>query len=317
MRGALALALLLSAGAAAVESWQPVQPAAGSHSHRLGWSFEVPAGWRVRDVSRASALAPPGTKYDLTRGDLGQVFAVTAFDDVGDPKDPEIASRLLRTLAHNGWEPLGEPQSETVSRNDRSIIMYTWSFRPARRAAPMETRVYLVPERGSGATMLLLAASERDLLTPLDADLLRVASSLRFPTRNRLGPAQWTDWGFQRETPPGPGMPDPGDVLADESVPSQQWFFYLRGKRITPMPGSTGTRQSLDLRDDGTFQATRSGTASAASPAIRGRWRIVTRARITALVLYWERSEPTFHRLERRGDVILVGEIPTTVVRPE
>jgi hypothetical protein len=99
-------------------------------------------------------------------------------------------------------------------------------------------------------------------------------------------------------------------------VPSQQWLFYLRGKRITPVPGKADPLQSLDLRDDGTFSETRAGKAIA-GPASGGRWRIVTRARVTALVLYWERGEPTYHRVERRGNVILVDETPTTVVRVE
>ena len=310
-----AVGLMVCALAATLPSTFLVQPTIAAHAHRLGWSVQVPAGWRVRDVLRASALAPPGMKYDLSRGDAGHLYAVTAVDGLAGPDDSDVPLRLVRTLAHNGWQPLGDPQRETVRRSGRVITVYKWSFRPTRRAAPMETRVYLVPDPESGVTLLLLASSERELIAPLDPDLLQIASTLKFSSRRGLGLAQWTDWGFDREKPPGPGIPGPGDGLADESVPSQQWYFYLRGKRLTPAPGIRETQRGLDLREDGTFQAAGSGKPLVADATVRGRWRIVTRARVTALVLYWQPGEPTYHRLERRGNDILIDDGATSIVR--
>ena len=315
---ALVLAILAAGIApAAVSS----QSATRSHTHPLGWSFSVPEGWRVQDLERASALAPPDRPHDIKRADQGHVYAVTAFGDIPNPEDADLPWRFRRTLAHNGFEPLGTPSRETLAANGRSIVLYTWSFQPRRRAAFMETRLYLVPDQARKVTVVLVAASERDLLAPKNAELLQLASSLTFGNGRAPDATQWTDWGFVREKPPGPGMPDPGAVLADESVPSQQWFFYLRGKRIAPAPGgpagpaSNDPRQALDLREDGTFVNVPSGRGTAAG-SLRGRWRIVTRAGVTALVLYWEGSAPTYHRLERRDNVILVDDVASTVSRP-
>lgn len=280
----------------------------------------MPAGWRVQDVKHASALAPPGAAYDLTRGDLGLVYAVSAADDIGDVTDAQAVPRLQKIPAKNGLEPLGQPKREIVTQDGRSIVEYVWSYRPRRRAPLMETRLYLVPVPGSSVALVLLAAGERDLLAPYDADLLRVAATLQFHSRKALASARWSDWGFEREKPPGPGMPDPGDVLADSSVISQQWLFYLRGKRLSPAPrreGNQDSPQSIVFLPDGTFHCGPHGHGEPAGEKAHCRWRIVTRARVTALVLYWDKGQPSYHRLERRGDAILVDEVRSTVTEPK
>jgi hypothetical protein len=311
-RAVLALSICVLASAGALAFPRPAPGDARPHHHPLGWSFDLPAGWRVHDVKRASALAPPGTTYDPARGDLAQAFAVSAADHIGDPVRAAVVPRLLEILAKNGFEPLGKPKQETAALDGRSIVKYVWTYRPRRRAPFMETRLYLVP--GSPVTLILLAAGEQDLVAPHDAELLRLAASLKFDSRKPLASAQWSDWGFEREQPPGPGMPDPGDVLADPSVPSQQWLFYLRGKRLTPAPGGEARGKSVLLLPDGTFECNAQAGSAAKPP--RCRWRIVTRARVTALVLYWHKGPPSYHRLERRGDAILVDEVRSTVTEP-
>lgn len=93
-------------------------------------------------------------------------------------------------------------------------------------------------------------------------------------------------------------------------------------RRAFGQPVDEGDQQikstmASDLRQDGTFQNTGAGEPGTAGPPLRGRWRIVTRAAVTALILYWGRAEPTYHRLDRRGEAIFVDDVPTSVIRPE
>ncbi len=206
-------------------------PATKLQQTKLGFAFQLPTGWTLRETPEGVLLLPPGVVFTENSNNNSEVYIAGLRNDYEPAGEADTVRQLSQAVSQNGGTG-GQRQALTFGRRPGSL--YRWDIRNAQTGQPAAFDVYLATE-GTNA-FVLLAAGEQARIRANDPTIRQILASMTLTAPTAAAA--------------------PGGPLADSTPLAQRWLAKLRGKMIRQMWASQG--MSFDKRHwlnaDGTYR---------------------------------------------------------------